>query len=311
MRVPPYGVTGFYLDDVPRATDPHTTEYTVRFRLHALDESRAPIIGRWTVGRSDGEYMFMRETKSTPGHTRYFRVPARVVGPDGVVFIRFQNITPGNPRRGPAAWRAGRAVSFNMKSGLELLAPVSSDFGRFLGRVLPFDWTQSLDRMIPFLLNYARGMLLLFLRLGLVAMVGVAATAELRFSVAILVGFLVIYLGFMNEFYVGFLQKQGGAFTEAKLENLSFQPGEIATDSGVWAYERVLKPAATTVLSALAAAAPSFAKTDPAEHLAAGRIIPWSTVGARILYDIFLRGGLIFLFGCWLFRRREVARPEI
>ncbi|MFW5857537.1 MAG: hypothetical protein ACOCX4_06650, partial [Planctomycetota bacterium] len=138
-RVNPLGVTMFFLDDVPVPDDPESKHLTIRYKLHAMQGGEVPLYGEWLIGRPDGEYGYRRITKSRAGDAREFQVPAEVVGPDGIVLIQFRNLTVGDPRSPDEKLRRPHAVSFNMKDGLEVLAPVSSGVGGFLASLIPLE----------------------------------------------------------------------------------------------------------------------------------------------------------------------------
>ncbi|MFW5857677.1 MAG: hypothetical protein ACOCX4_07360, partial [Planctomycetota bacterium] len=157
--------------------------------------------------------------------------------------------------------------------------------------------------------NFGRGLLMILIRLALVALVGVAASAELQFSVALLVAFFVVYLGFAREFYIGILAKSNMP-TAASMEELDFEAGEVAKDTGSWLYRTVGRPVSHAALRVFTFFSPSFAQTDPTEDLAVGRTIRWRRVAWQAFLDIGLRGGAALLIGCWLLRRRELARPQ-
>lgn len=133
--------------------------------------------------------------------------------------------------------------------------------------------------------NYLRAMLMLWLKLGFLAMVGVAAGTFLSFPVAALTAFGV------------FLCAEGAGFLGEALQSYDAMDG---TDF-VW-YRVPIVYIAHGVTRVFW----FYSNLQPIEHLAEGRVVTWLNVATATAVIGGLTGGL-WALGAAVFRKRELA----
>jgi hypothetical protein len=309
IRIPPLGTEQFLLHDVPVAENPQATQYTVRYKLYGLEDSKTYVRTGWVISRPDRSYWVRRLTYTKTGDAREFQIPASCVAEDGTMVVAFQNLQVSGPPGADGEAPKGVSVSFSVEEGLEVLAPVPSTLGGALASLTDAEPVANAAQTFPFLFNFVRGLVMVLIRLAFLTAVGVAATSCLHFPVALLVLVLTLFLGATNQFYVNLVEKQ--AATPAAQEELEFKPETVLQDSGTWVYRSALSPAFQVLARTLTTVFPDFGLTDPTPHLAIGREIGWGLLLRRVFWELIFRGGLVALVGLGIFYRRELARPEL
>jgi|GEM_PF-5902769 len=266
--------------------------YTVRYRIEAADGTRQPLHSLWLLMRPatnpKERLRYMTQTKTRSGEAREFQIPAELVSEEGELVVQFTKMTIPVPN-GPPEFRRGHPVYFNMEKGLEVLAPV----GSFAG-------------------NFARGLLLLFVRLAFLAAIGVAATSLVHFPTAFLILIAVITAGYTRQF---FLETASVERLRAEMDaeraaspRTSEETREKLAPGGTEAFvQRVYYPFVASAMRL----APSFPATDPVPDLRVGREIRWTQILWQTCEDLMLRGGLVFALGLVFLYRRELARPYL
>lgn len=186
-----------------------------------------------------------------------FPLNARMIRNDGTLDITFVNSDPTDPD-------APRpSISFEGRDGLEVLYP-SGDFAS----------------------NLARALLIIWIKLGFLAMLALVAAIYLTFPVACLLGLVTLFVLSVSSFIID--SEQLGAAVSAS-------SGETV---GGFA-------------SALAELTQVYGRVDPVDPLVDGRLIGWGAVGHTALLIGLLWTGLIYLAGVVIFRVREMARVQV
>lgn len=193
-----------------------------------------------------------------------------------------------NPELAPGVLQP--AIHFASDRGLELLYRV----GGFEG-------------------NLVRSLLVLWVRLGFLAMIAVAAGAFLGFPVAVLLCVLV------------YLAAAGSGFLTESLSQYASLPAASPTlrDQMAGFFERVAQLAAEgnfpdliklfirLVGQAFGFLVPPFSDYNPTPALTEGKLVPWSKVGWAVVQIGMLWTGLAAVAAWLLFRRRELARVVV
>ncbi|MFH0911991.1 MAG: ABC transporter permease subunit [Planctomycetota bacterium] len=286
VRLAPGMSEGFTLVGIPRPVDPEKSLYTIRYKLYAADETEDPLRGQWRFVRPSEKPVpqdqVFAHTEAKTGETREFQIPAAYVNEKGELFVQFTNLTIGIPEM-EEKYRKDHAVYFLIEDGLELLAPSGS-----------------------FLLNLAKGLALLLVRLALFAAVGVSATTLMHFPVAVLLLILVAVSGYSRDFIITRIESDT---RRAKLEEMKSKEEQQQQSPG--AYGLFLREVYYPFLERAIRVAPDFTKTDPVYDLKVGREILSSRLFLQTSLDLLLRGGVVALLGLFFFYRRELARPYL
>lgn len=284
IRVEPLGMMSFMLENVP-VPERSDMMYTLRYTLHAIEGGKPFLRGRWLISSSDYSRRYPYETFAKGGDSREFTFPAAVVGKDGKLLIQFQNVSIGNPEATVERYRKSYAVSFAIPDGLEVLA------GK--GAFLP---------------NFFRGLSLIWMRMALLAAIGVAASTVMGYPVTVLLLIMVMAYGYGRDFITIHYEKTASApGTSMSLSDL--KAGQVAQDVG----GLLLGKGAAISREIVLLIAPAFSRfddTDPVSDLVAGREITWSRLIWTAFWCVLIRGGLALLLGWLVFRSVEVGIPR-
>ncbi|WCJ59185.1 hypothetical protein NXS98_15925 [Fontisphaera persica] len=233
----------------------------IRAKLY-LPEYRPGVVveGRWRFGPLEAP-LYEHVMPMTPEAFQEFVVPAsRVIGEDGTLLIHFVNRNP-------------TAVVFLLEDGLEVLYRESS-----------------------FEINYARGLLILWMWLALLAALGLAASAFLSFPVAAFFALsLMVVLLFSGS--------MAAALEEGTVMGRDHETGQVDMPL----VDRVMLPVFKGILSVVQLAR-SF---SPIDALSTGRSITWGTLGQAFLQVMMVLGGAFALLGISTFTRRELAAAQL
>jgi len=267
----------FEFDGLP-AYDSRHPDLVVRYKLFGRrDGATADMLThRWELGnRSNGTVMQL-DQRSRAGASAEFIQSARSVGPDGRLQLRITNLSSGSPGKSPVKIivPAGR--------GIEVLVPAGS-FG----------------------VNLIRGLLLIWIRLIMVAGIGIGASTMLRGQVTAFLLLGVLVVGVLNGFVVELLDPQTKSLDQ--LERLAAGVDESDASSVLVRVSRSFE----AILPPLVRAMPNFDETDPIPDLTLGREVSWWRLLRQAFRDIGLRAGLFIASGAWLFSRREVGLPSL
>ena len=260
---------------------------TVQLRLKpkaagALDDERVQLSFRvndrpYIDPRTGGDVPRIRDDTF---HTFYLTTD--LIRDDGTIDIA---ITSGGNDAPPQP-----TLSFNPKDGMELFYRVGG-----------------------FVPNVARGLAILWVRLGFLAMLGLAAATFLGFPVACLLSFLVYltavgsgYLAESLTSYASLQTQQADWWSAIGIVFEKFR-SEIA-EGEYWDAFKVL---VRLVGEAFTLVVPSFEDYNPTPQVAYGRAVPWSSVGGAVLKVGLFWTGVVALIAGYIFHRRELARVTV
>ena len=181
-------------------------------------------------------------------------------------------------------------ISFNPKDGMELFYRVGG-----------------------FVPNVARGLAILWVRLGFLAMLGLAAATFLGFPVACLLSFLV-YLtavgsGYLAESLTSYASLQTQQADWWSAIGIVFEKFRSEIAGGE--YWDAFKVLVRLVGEAFTLVVPSFEDYNPTPQVAYGRAVPWSSVGGAVLKVGLFWTGVVALIAGYIFHRRELARVTV
>lgn len=126
-----------------------------------------------------------------------------------------------------------------------------------------------------FVMNWARAWFLLWIRLLMLAIIGVSCVPIMNANVSAFVMMTIIFNGLVTT------------LPSANESNLPHNFIDLIRD----------------ILRYL----PNFSETNPMESISNALEISWWSLGKQIGRDIIVRSGLVFMLGYYAFRRRELA----
>jgi len=144
------------------------------------------------------------------------------------------------------------------------------------------DGFQVLYRSGTFQGNFLRGSIVLYARLAFLALLGVSLATWLSFPVAILSGLVVVFTASISGFIA---------------ESISDTPGLAG-----YLYLPV---------EGLLLLLPKFDKYNPSSYLVSARMLTWALVLQVLVAMVFIKGLILWLFGVYVFNRREVAKVVV
>lgn len=235
---------------------------TVRYTLNGTSEEGQLgwLRARWIFVGPEGVQPYVHETDSRTKATREFEIPADVLAPDGSLRVVLLNISQPDEGRAPAV------LEVPIDTGINILVPKGS-----------------------FAANCLRGGLLLWLRLLMLAAIGIAATTFLSGSVTAFLLFALLLGGALNNYVYGSVMPGANAY-------LISEP-----DITVYQHAQVL----------LLRLLPDFSQSSPHAALSGGVEISAGRLLELAAGDLLLRGGLAFVVGIYAFGRREIGIPRI
>lgn len=212
-------------------------------------------------------------------------LPVKAADADGNLTIRIANV---NLNDMGATFPAG--VSFTPGEGLEILYQV--------------------DRFEP---NLVRALVLIWIRLGFLAMLGLAVGSLLSFPIACLLGLLIYVTASANGFLLESMQAYV-SFPTGDLslwERLVWVPRTFFSQLFSGEFEGAVKILVRLLGNSFVLLIPSFSDYDPVWLLADGR-----QIGANLIVSAIIRIGVVWTGTCafiaWLiFDRRELARVTV
>ncbi|HYE31171.1 MAG TPA: hypothetical protein VEH27_07080 [Methylomirabilota bacterium] len=234
-------------------------ELTLRVKFNVADPREGAKYGTvWEVGAPGRS---QRLDLMLPADSfQEFTVPAKLLTPDGML-----PVTLSNPNE------------------IALLVPLE-------------DGLEVLYRKGGFGLNFARGIVIIFCWLAVLAAVGLAASTFLAFPVAAFCSIAVLTFALSS----GTLEQ---IVEEGGIMGVNHETG--LTDNPVF-LDRVAVPVAKGMLFILNLAR----EFSPIDKLSSGRSIDWDELGRAILQMIVLTCGLLAAIGMAIFSRRELATAQ-
>jgi len=228
---------------------------TLRFKINSGDNNPA-IHFPLTIGIIGTPFFEVREVALVQMQTML--IPAGTVSPDGTLTVGIIN------------------GDINTKTGY----PASVTF--------PPDGLEVMYKVSTFEQNYLRAMIIDWLKLGFLAMLGIAAATFASFPVACLLAFGV-YFGAQTAPYLA--------------ESIDYyRTIDLKTNQTIW-IKWVIVKVATAVHFILQ----GFEQVRPTDRLIDGRNIPWADVSTVFLTITLLWTGVTGLIGWIIFRMRQLA----
>jgi ABC-type transport system involved in multi-copper enzyme maturation permease subunit len=226
-----------------------------------------------------------RTLSSTAGVSKEFRIGAAAIGPDGTLHLSLTNLM-GADGDAPAA---------------ELLVPSLDD----------------IELLVPtgsFEMNFLRGLLLLWIRICMLAAIGIAANTFLRGRVTAFLLLGLILTGSLNSFVHSVVAPEATGIEilqgdHAGHDHSGDDTAHARQHESEGAGKKLIDVWTTTVVPVLFGILPDFAATDPVPDLLVGREIGWGRVATQACLDVGVRAGLVWLIGLYCFYRKEVGLP--
>jgi hypothetical protein len=216
--------------------------------------------GLWEIGPPQGR-RFRSEAMSLAADTFHeFVIPAGLIEDNGLLTVDFLNYND-------------TAILFPLEEGLEVLYAEGG-----------------------FALNFARGMVIIFCWMALLAAIGLAAASFLSFPVAAFLSLGLLVVGFSS----GTLRQ---VVTEGGIAGVNSNTG-LVDEPGVF------NRAAVKFFGGLLAVINLVQDFSPVESLSTGRSVTWGEVGRAGLQVVVLMGGIFGVVGAVLFTRRELAAAQ-
>lgn len=234
---------------------------TLRFKINAGDNQPGLIM---KVGFLVGGQVITQEVALV--QTQTLLMPAGLVQEDGSLSVGVLN---GEPVRDPETGQM--AVIPN---------PLTITF--------PPDGLEVMYKVSSFEMNFLRGMLIILIKLGFLAMLGIATATFASFPVACLLAFAI------------FFGSEIGPFLTESLKY--YEPIDAATME-VDYFKLVVGAVARAVNWLLA----NYGEIRPTKLLIEGRVIGWNIVSHTAILIGFMWTGLSFLVGWLVFRSRQLA----
>lgn len=261
FSIPFLGVRDFRFQGLPAGAE----DATLRFRLFGTRPGQSPgiLVTGWRLASPDATGMpFEHVTAAGSGRTEEFPFPGEVISPDGRMVVSVVNFS--GPVQDPTTVPA--LVYVPVDQGLGVYVPTGS-----------------------FAANLARGLLLVWVRLLMLAAIGVGANAFLGGSVTAFLLIGVLASGLLSD------------TVRASLAPRRVRGVEILDKPGL------LGKAMDGVLASF----PDFEETNPVPDWHAGREIGLRRIFWQLVHDLVLRGGLFFAAGLFAFRRKEIGLPRL
>lgn len=216
--------------------------------------------GLWEIGPIDGPTRQREVLSQAPETFHEFQVLPNLIGPDGILTIQFRN--PNDT-----------ALLFQFEDGLEVLY-----------------------REGGFLLNYARGVAIVFCWLALLAAVGLAAASQLSFPVAAFVALALLLVAFST------------GTMRTVIEQGTIR--EVDHDTGLVANPNWFDALSVGLFKGMLGTVNLVRDFSPIEQLSSGRSITWGTLLRAVTQIVGLVGGVFVLIGIVVFHRRELATAQ-
>jgi len=266
----------------------------LRIKFNSADmRTSGTFYGMWDIGKPPESARWRSEMMSLAPETFHeFEIPPDLFDANGVITIAFLN--PDENRV---------ALLFPLEDGMEVLYPQGS-----------------------FVLNYARGLGIIFCWMALFAALGLAAASLVSFPVAAFFSATVLVLIFCSSTILTNSVKEGtisdynaekGGYGHSPVDPIFINAfksilylihlsTETATVPG-W----VAKALPDSISKPLSVVLPSPPQSfSPVDALSTGRSIPWSRLILAFTQNVVLFCGILALIGMGIFTRRELATAQ-
>jgi hypothetical protein len=213
----------------------------------------------WRVGPTNSARQVEMAETFPADSFQVFTVPPNLLDDQGRLWIEVGNPNDVN-------------LTFPLGEGIELLYPEST-----------------------FLINFMRGLLIIFCWLALLASVGLAAASSFSFPVAAFVSLAVLFIGLSSSTVASVVEQ--GTITGYDAAKAGY--GHTAVDFVVVPIFR----GALQIINLVQG-------FSPIDSLSTGRSIRWSELGLALLQIVVVLGGFFCVVGIYLFTRRELATAQ-
>ena len=229
----------------------------LRVKFNAEKNASGTYTVLWQVGDPQTQRVWQSEPMSLAVDTFHeFQIPANLADKNGVV-----TVVAYNPN--------ATALLFPLEDGVEVLYPEGG-----------------------FLMNFARGLGVIFCWLALMAALGLAAASLLSFPVAAFFSMamlvMVLSSGTLSDAVESGTIETGG-------EQVGSSPADV-----------VMIP----LFKGLLAIIGLVLHFSPIDALSTGHAVPWAEMGAAFAQIVLLLGGIVAVIGIILFYRRELATAQ-
>lgn len=217
-------------------------------------------LGEWRVGEFNSPLQYQTNMSLAAETFHEFVVPPNLINADGTVTINFIN-------------RNETALLFPLEDGMEVLYR-ESGFG----------------------LNFARGVIIIFFWLALLAALGLAAASFLSFPVAAFLALGVLIIG-LSSGIISLVLEQGTVF-------------EVNHETGVADKPAILDYVALPFFRVLLHLINMVRGYSPIDFLSSGRSITWGQLGLAFTQICLILSGVLAAIGMFIFTRRELASAQ-
>ena len=239
----------------------HDQPLFLRVKFHTANRIDTGVYNTvWVIGDVASGQFVRLPRQMAANSFQEFSIPPNLFSADGKLRIQCEN-------------RDTTTLLFPLEDGLELLYPEGG-----------------------FILNYARGVGIIFCWLALIAAMGLAASTFLSFPVAALLTVSLLFLGL-----------SGGMFSEVLQEGTLFG---LYDDTGLpqspfldWLFLPLFRAVSFFVNQ--------ITSFSPVESLVTGRSIGWAELGRAILQIVVLAGGFFAAGGVAIFKRRQLGQQSL
>jgi ABC-type transport system involved in multi-copper enzyme maturation permease subunit len=278
----PYGAgRGFSFKNLPPPGQ-RNAAFTVRYKVHGSrgSEGGGWLNLGWQLTHPDSGVVYSEETTLKSGNSKEFEMDAQAIGADGSLEVILFNLS------GPEGDKPPAMLNVPLSDGLEVLVPSGSFEG-----------------------NFARALFLLWIRLAMIAGIGIAVSTFLSGPIAAFFVLGLLAVGLCNSFVSGVAESGARKFLRTQTE-LSPEAQKKEAEKTGWdkTTEFVSQGFDAGLLNFLRVM-PDFDKTDPVADLVVGREITYGRLLWRMFIELGLHLGIVAALGVNAFYRREVGLP--
>lgn len=209
-------------------------------------------------------------------------VPTVLINDQGVLEIEIASTHPADPNP--------PSVSFNVSDGIELLYRVGT-----------------------FEMNLVRSLAIMWIRLGFLAMLGLAAGTYLGFPVACLLA-LMVYFGAVGSAYLTESAQSYASFGAANAswwDTILAVPKAIITSITTGEVWKAIKIVIRLIATAFLLLVPSLSDFNPTPLVSDGRVVTNGLLGRAAFWIGVVWTGAAALIAWLIWRRRELARVTV
>ncbi len=279
MSIGPRQVRTFHFHDVPR---PRAEQAAVQLRLEPTTMGAAPDEWVYLQMRINGRpYAVPRLAAST---VHVLPIPVGYFRQQETLEIAIANTGRPDGMEPPS-------VSFNPRDGLLVLSQADT-----------------------FEANLLRGLAMLWVRLGFLAMLGLAAGSFMGFPTASLLALLIYFAAASSGYLYESLEHYAwvaGAEDQTGLEPILGAPAQFMQEIDNGEFANAVKLVIRVVGQGFMLLVPAFADYNPGPLLADGLLISWRHLGQAALWVGLVWTGIIGLIAWLIFRRRELAQVTV